>query len=64
MPALDELEAAWREARADARFREELGDALAYFIEICIFAGISPVELYEEYCRKNAIVQKRVKDGY
>lgn len=47
-----------------AHFREELGDALAYFVEICVFAGISPEELYEEYCRKNFIVQKRIKDGY
>jgi NTP pyrophosphatase (non-canonical NTP hydrolase) len=45
-------------------FKEELGDALAYFIEICVFAGITPQELFEEYCRKNAVVQKRVKDGY
>jgi len=47
-----------------AHFREELGDALAYFIEICIFAGISPNELFEEYCRKNAVVQKRITEGY
>lgn len=45
-------------------FREELGDALAYFIEICIFAGISEEELFAEYCRKNAIVQKRIEEGY
>ena len=45
-------------------FKEELGDALAYFIEICIFAGISPTELFDEYCVKNAVVKKRVKDGY
>jgi NTP pyrophosphatase (non-canonical NTP hydrolase) len=47
-----------------AHFKEELGDALAYFIEICIFAGISPQELFDEYCVKNAVVKKRVKDGY
>lgn len=45
-------------------FREELGDALAYFMEICIMAGISSDELYAEYCRKNALVKKRAKDGY
>jgi len=45
-------------------FREELGDAFAYFLEILIFAGISPSELFEEYCRKNAIVQKRIVEGY
>lgn len=47
-----------------AHFKEELGDALAYFIEICIFAGISPQELFEEYCVKNAVVKKRVQEGY
>lgn len=47
-----------------AHFREELGDALAYFIEICVFAGISPAELYEEYCNKNQVVKQRVTDGY
>ncbi len=47
-----------------AHFKEELADALAYFIEICIFAGLSPQELFEEYKNKNAIVKKRVKDGY
>lgn len=45
-------------------FREELGDALAYFVEICAMAGITPEELYAEYCRKNAFVKKRAKDGY
>jgi hypothetical protein len=47
-----------------AHFREELGDALAYFIEILVFANITPEDLYAEYCRKNAIVQKRITDGY
>lgn len=45
-------------------FREELADALAYFIEICAFAGIGPEELFREYCAKNAIVLRRVRDGY
>lgn len=47
-----------------AAFREELGDALAFFIELCIFSGISPRDLYEEYCRKNAIVRRRAEEGY
>jgi NTP pyrophosphatase (non-canonical NTP hydrolase) len=47
-----------------AHFKEELADALAYCIEICVFAGISHNELFEEYCIKNAVVKKRVKDGY
>ena len=47
-----------------AHFKEELADAFAYFIEICIYAGLGPDELFQEYAAKNAIVQKRVKDGY
>lgn len=45
-------------------FKEELGDALAYFVEICIFAGISSDELFKEYCRKQELVLKRIEDGY
>lgn len=45
-------------------FREELGDALAFFMEICVLAGIGPQELYAEYCRKNAVVKQRVEEGY
>lgn len=45
-------------------FREELGDALAYFMELCIMSGISADEIYEEYCRKNAFVKKRAQEGY
>lgn len=45
-------------------YREELGDALAYFLEICIMSGFSPEELYQEYCRKNSIVKERLLKGY
>lgn len=47
-----------------AHFREELGDAFAYFIEICHLCGISSDDLYEEYARKNQIVRDRLKNGY
>ncbi len=47
-----------------AHFKEELADALAYFVEICVFAGIGPQDLFQEYSAKNAIVQKRIKEGY
>jgi len=43
---------------------EELGDVLAYFMEVCIMSDISYDELYKEYCRKNEVVKKRFKDGY
>lgn len=47
-----------------AHYVEELGDALAFFLEVCIFSGITPQELYEEFCRKNALVIERIKAGY
>lgn len=47
-----------------AAFKEELGDALAFFIELCLFSDISPQDLYEEYCRKNAVVKRRAEEGY
>lgn len=47
-----------------AHFLEELGDAMAYFIEIMIVCDITPEQLYAEYDRKNAIVKKRLTDGY
>lgn len=43
---------------------EELGDAFAYFMEVCIMSGITPYELYAEYCRKNKIVKERFENGY
>lgn len=45
-------------------YREELGDAFAYFIEVCIMSNISAEDLYVEYSRKNLIVKKRLVDGY
>jgi len=47
-----------------AHYKEELGDALAYLIEVCILSGFSPQEIHEEYCRKNKVVSDRLKDGY
>ena len=45
-------------------YREELGDAYAFLMEICIISGISAQDLYEEYVRKNAVVRKRLQEGY
>jgi NTP pyrophosphatase (non-canonical NTP hydrolase) len=45
-------------------YREELGDAFAYFIELCLISGISADDLYNEYARKNQIVKQRLADGY
>ena len=45
-------------------FVEELGDALAFFVEGLIVCGITAEQIYAEYDRKNAIVRKRLTDGY
>jgi NTP pyrophosphatase (non-canonical NTP hydrolase) len=47
-----------------AHYKEELGDAFAYLIEICHLSGISAEDLYDEYRRKNAIVKERLSNGY
>jgi hypothetical protein len=43
---------------------EELGDAFAYFIEVCHLSGITADMLYDEYRRKNQVVRDRLKNGY
>ena len=45
-------------------YREELGDAFAFFMELCILSGFTEEELFLEYRRKNAVVTKRLLDGY
>jgi NTP pyrophosphatase (non-canonical NTP hydrolase) len=47
-----------------AHYKEELGDAFAFFIEICILSGINADDLYEEYCHKNKAVKERLARGY
>ena len=44
-------------------YLEELGDTLAYFIELCILSGISHDELYREFCRKNKEVRENFING-
>lgn len=43
---------------------EEIGDAFAYFMELCILSGVSADELYDEYRRKNQVVRQRITEGY
>lgn len=45
-------------------YREELGDAFAFFMEVCIMSGMTATDLYDEFVRKNAIVRKRIEEGY
>lgn len=47
-----------------AHYKEELGDAFAFFMEVCLLSGISSGDLYDEFIRKNAIVKERLKKGY
>ena len=48
----------------EEHYKEELADAFAYFVEICVLSGIDANELHEEYCKKNKIVFERLKSGY
>ena len=45
-------------------FKEELSDAFAFFVELCIVCGISADEIVAEYVRKNKIVTERLENGY
>lgn len=46
-----------------AHYLEELGDAFAFFMEILILSGITPEQLYQEYCRKNFVNRKRLENS-
>jgi NTP pyrophosphatase (non-canonical NTP hydrolase) len=45
-------------------YREELGDAFAFFLELCIISNMTAEDLYEEFRRKNALVRRRLQEGY
>ena len=45
-------------------FKEELIDAFKYFLELLIFAGVTPTEFFEAYVKKDAVIHKRVTGGY
>lgn len=45
-------------------YREELGDAFAFFMEICHLSGITADDLFNEFKRKNHIVKRRLIEGY
>lgn len=45
-------------------YKEELVDALHYFLGIVIYSGISADELHEAFMKKGAINVQRVKNGY
>ena len=47
-----------------AHYKEELGDAFAFFIEICILSDITADDLYWQFVKKNTEVAKKLENGY
>lgn len=45
-------------------YLEELGDAFAFFMEVCLLSGITAEQLYDEFRRKNQTVRERLRNGY
>lgn len=45
-------------------FYEELGDALHFFVELCITAGMDAKDLAQIYHRKHAVNQFRQRSNY
>lgn len=45
-------------------FFKEMVDALHFFINLCLLAGITPENLYAGYIRKNEINHMRQRNGY
>jgi dimeric dUTPase (all-alpha-NTP-PPase superfamily) len=45
-------------------FIEEIVDSLHYILEMLIFIGVTPEELYDAYVSKNLKNHKRIDDGY
>lgn len=46
-----------------AHYLEEIGDAFAFLMEVCILSNISAEDLYEEFRRKNQVVRQRLLDS-
>ena len=44
--------------------KEELADALHFFVEACIFIGMDAAELFSYYMRKNKVNQFRQNSKY
>ena len=45
-------------------FLEEVVDAFNYFFSLLVLTGVTPDELYEAYCKKDAVIHKRLRTGY
>ena len=57
----------WRKTRVLTdipAFKEEISDVLHFYIELCIYLGIDPTELYELYKFKHNKNLDRIRDKY
>ena len=45
-------------------FLEEVVDAFNYFFSLLILVGFDGDDLYEAYCKKDAIIHKRLQTNY
>lgn len=58
---------AWKQTPVPAdvnHFKEELIDALHFYVEACLLAGITAEELYSLYFKKNKVNQFRQSSNY
>jgi len=46
------------------KYKEELVDALHFFVNLCLVFGITAEELYKGYLQKNKVNANRQRDGY
>ncbi len=46
------------------QFLEEMVDAFNYFFSLLIMTGFDEQDLFKEYCRKDQVIHKRIKEGY
>ena len=53
----------WRATDRD-KFLEEMGDALHFFVEMCITAGMTAKDLFDAYFRSWEKNRGRQEDGY
>jgi hypothetical protein len=45
-------------------FLEEVVDAFNYFFSLLVLTGVTADELYNAYCKKDAVIHERLNTGY
>lgn len=58
---------AWKQTEVPSdvnHFKEEMADALHFYIESCILSGITSEELHELYFKKHGVNKFRIKSNY